>query len=169
METGPALHTLGNTDLLQLHKVAFLCSRSVPADLEPLVREWAERQCADGVCVISGFHSSVEQKVLRYLLAGSQPVILALACGITPRLEAQFQEPLAAGRLLTITRYAASVTHPCREKCRQRNRLMLELADEVMIGYAAAGGELERLCGQYRGRKPMRSIMEASTDQGGGG
>jgi len=161
MEPEPALHTLGNNNLLSLHKVAFLSSRSFPADLDPCVRQWADRQCANGVCVISGFHSSVEKKVLHYLLAGSQPIILALASGINRHLESQFEEPLAAGRLLVITRYAASVTHPCQEKCYQRNRLMLQLADEVVIGYAAPGGNLERLCAEIKGEKPVRSLTEA--------
>jgi len=161
MGSEPAFHTLGNGKLLRLHKVAFLCSRSFPTDLVPCVREWADRQCADGVCVISGFHSRVEKTVLRCLLAGSQPIIVALASGLNSHLESQFQEPLAAGRLLVITRYAASVSHACQEKCYQRNRLMLQLADEVVVAYAAPGGNLERLCAEYRGVKPMRSVTEA--------
>jgi len=32
-----------------------------------------------GRCVISGFHSPIEQDVLHYLLKGKQPVIMALA------------------------------------------------------------------------------------------
>ena len=55
---------------------------------------------------------------------------------------------LDANRLLIITRYADSVTHASEETCYQRNRLMLELADEVVICYASPGGNLERLCGE---------------------
>ena len=112
-----SFHTLGNTGLLSLHKVAFLCSRSCPADQLPKVRDWAIRQCDNGVCVISGFHSRIEKKALRYLLAGGQPIILVLACGFKKELDPELQAPLAAGRLLAITRYAPSVTHPCEEKC----------------------------------------------------
>ena len=159
-------HTLGNIALLQLHKVAFLCSRDCPADLVPLVRDWAMELRASGVCVISGFHSRLERSVLQHLLAGSQPVILALARGLKVPLEPELQAPLAAGRLLAVTRYASSVSHPCAEKCYQRNRLMLELADEVVVGYAAPGGNLERLCAEYGGGKPVRYLR--GTGQGSG-
>jgi predicted Rossmann fold nucleotide-binding protein DprA/Smf involved in DNA uptake len=153
-----AYHTLGNAGLMSLHKVAFLCSRSCPADLLPRVRDWAIEQCANGVCVISGFHSRPEKTVLHHLLQGSQPIILALASGIKKDIEPEFQIPLAAGRLLMITRYAPSVTHPCQEKCYQRNRLMMELANEVFVAYASQGGNLARLCSEYAGVKTVRGL-----------
>jgi predicted Rossmann fold nucleotide-binding protein DprA/Smf involved in DNA uptake len=96
--------------------------------------------------------------VLGCLLEGGQPVILVLACGMKRDLEPELREPLAAGRLLKLTRYAPSVTHPCVEKCYQRNRLMLELADEIVVAHASPGGSLERLCAEYRGLKPLRGI-----------
>ena len=166
--TDAALHSLGNLDLLSLPKVAFLCSRSCPPVLEPLVRDWAAEQCANGVCVISGFHSRIEKKVLHFLLQGSQPIILALASGISSQIEKELQDPIASGRLLAITRYAPSVTHPCEEKCYQRNRLMMELADEILIAYAAPGGNLERLCAEVRGGKPLRFLTETGTAKGSG-
>jgi predicted Rossmann fold nucleotide-binding protein DprA/Smf involved in DNA uptake len=162
MGNDAGFHTRGNTALLSLYKVAFLCSRSFPAELESYVREWTVRQCNDRVCVISGFHSRLEKRVLHFLLQGSQPIILALACGLKPEIEPELQEPHASGRLLTITRYAPSVTHPCKEKCYQRNRLMMELADEVVVAYAAPGGDLERLCAEYRGKKPVRSMIQGA-------
>lgn len=168
MGIDPAFHTRGNIDLLSLHKVAFLCSRNCPADLEPYVREWAVRQCQDGVCVISGFHSRLEKMVLHLLLGGSQPIVLALASGIKKEIEPELEQPLATGRLLVITRYAPSVTHPCEEKCLQRNRLMMDLADEIVVGYASPGGNLERLCAEYWGKRPVRSIMEAGKGKGSG-
>ena len=147
--------------MLSLRKVAFLCSRNSPAALDSQVRDWAVRQCHDGVCVISGFHSRLEKLVLHFLLQGSQPIILVLACGFKSEVEPELQGPLAAGRLLAITRYAPSVTHPCQEKCHQRNRLMLELADGAVVAYAAPGGNLERLCAEYRGRKPLRGLSDS--------
>jgi predicted Rossmann fold nucleotide-binding protein DprA/Smf involved in DNA uptake len=152
------LHTLGNLGLLDLHKVAFLCSRACPAALHSAIREWAIRQRENGVCVISGFHSPLERMVLQCLLPGSQPIILALACGIRPVIEPELGAALAAGRLLKVTRYAPSVSHPCAEKCFQRNRMMLELADEIVVAYASPGGELEKLCVGYGVVKPMRGL-----------
>jgi predicted Rossmann fold nucleotide-binding protein DprA/Smf involved in DNA uptake len=161
MDIDASLHILGNGDLLKLHKVAFLCSRSCPASLVPRIRSWAIEQRSNGICVISGFHSRVEKMVLLHLLEGSQPVILALASGIKKEIEPELQPALAAGRLLTITRYAPSVTHPCEEKCYQRNRMMLQLADEIVVAYASPGGKLERLCAEYRGNKPITGLVGA--------
>ena len=66
---------------------------------------------------------------------------------------AEIKAALDADRLLIITRYADSVTHSSEETCYQRNRLMMELADEIVIGYASPGGGLEMLCGECQRRK----------------
>jgi predicted Rossmann fold nucleotide-binding protein DprA/Smf involved in DNA uptake len=151
--TESSFHTLGNTDLLQQHKVAFLCSRKCPAAVVLKSFDWAIEQREKGVCVISGFHSRIEKDVLHYLLKGTQSVILALARGMMQKWPPEIKAALDTNRLLIITRYANSVTHASEETCYQRNRLMLDLADEIVIGYASPGGNLERLCRENLGKK----------------
>jgi hypothetical protein len=73
---------LGNTELLELHKIAFLCSRKIPASVVLKCYDWAIAQRKRGNCIISGFHSTIEKDVFHYLLQGTQPVILALARGM---------------------------------------------------------------------------------------
>ena len=146
--TLPSLYTLGNTNLLQQHKVAFLCSRKCPAAVVLKSFDWAIEQRDKGTCVISGFHSRIEKDVLHYLLKGTQPVILALARGMMKKQPPEIKEALDANRLLIITRYADSVIHASEETCYQRNSLMMELADVIVIGYASPGGNLERLCSE---------------------
>ena len=155
-----SFHTLGNGALLSLHKVAFLCSRNCPAGLLAKARDWAVEQRQSGVCVISGFHSRIEKEVLHQLLQGSQPVIVALDSGMKAFPPPELRAPLDDGRLLAITRYATSVSHPCEDKCYQRNRLMWQLADEVTVGYASPGGNLERLCSAYAGTGPLRYLLD---------
>ena len=146
MRDDASYHTLGNNGLLRLHKVAFLCSRHCPAASLEKANRWAIAQREKGVCVISGFHSRIEKAVLHHLLEGTQPLIVALAKGIGARLDPELRAPLEAGRLLIVSRYADSVTHACEDKCFQRNRLMLQLADETVVAYASPGGNLDRLC-----------------------
>jgi predicted Rossmann fold nucleotide-binding protein DprA/Smf involved in DNA uptake len=141
------LHTLGNMELMALHKVAFVCSRRFPTDVMERSYQWAIAQRESGNCVISGFHSPIEKGVLHHLLAGIQPVIVVMARGIN-RIAPELQEPLEAGRLLIVSRYAESVTHACEQSCFHRNRLMMELADEIVIAYASPGGTLARLCNE---------------------
>lgn len=153
MELSTALHTLGNLELLDLHKVAFLCSRNCPAAARDISRTWAASQRDSGSCVISGFHSSIEKEVLRILLAGTQPLVVALARGLMKRLDPEMERALQGGRLLVVTRYAGSVTHACEESCYHRNRLMVELAEETVVAFASPGGNLERLCREMPAEK----------------
>jgi predicted Rossmann fold nucleotide-binding protein DprA/Smf involved in DNA uptake len=62
----------GNTELLKLHKTAFLCSRKVSASALLKCYDWAIKQREKEVCVISGFHSQIEKDVLHYLLKGEK-------------------------------------------------------------------------------------------------
>lgn len=71
--------SLGNTELLKLYKTAFLCSREIPARVVLECYDWAIEQREKGNCVIIGFHSKIEKDVFHCLLAGTQPVMMALA------------------------------------------------------------------------------------------
>lgn len=142
------MRSLGNLALLDLYKVAFLCSRNCPQEATLKSYRWAVEQCEKGACVISGYHSPTERGVLSRLLEGSQPIIIVLARGLV-NLGAELDAPVAAGRLLILTRYADSVTHACESKCYQRNRMMMELADEIVVAHASAGGSLERLTAEF--------------------
>lgn len=153
MASETSFHTLGNTNLLGLHKVAFLCSRKCPAAVVLRSYDWAIEQREKGTCIISGFHSRIEKDVFHFLLKGTQPVILALARGMMKKWPPEIKSALNAGRLLIITRYADSVTHASEETCYHRNRLMLDLADEIVIAFASPGGNLEKLCAENHGKK----------------
>lgn len=136
---------LGNTDLLKLPKTAFLCSRLIPASAVLKCYDWAIEQREKGNCVISGFHSRLEKDVLHYLLKGNQPIIIALARGLKTRIEPELKKPLAQGRILIITPFEKSVKRVTEQTAEIRNRMMIELADNITPGYASEGGKLESL------------------------
>lgn len=138
-------NTFGNAEILKQHKVAFLCSRKCPANIVLKSYDWAIEQREKGVCVISGFHSKIEKDVFHFLLKGTQPIILALARGMRKRLEPELQAALDANRLLIIAPFNETVKRVTAETAFQRNRLMAELADEILIAYASKGGSLEKL------------------------
>jgi predicted Rossmann fold nucleotide-binding protein DprA/Smf involved in DNA uptake len=140
---------------LKQYKVAFLCSRKCPGTAILKSFDWAVDQREKGVCVISGFHSGIEKDVLHYLLKGTQPIILALARCIKKYLEPELKAALESGRLLIITPFAETVTRVTEVTATQRNRLMMDIADEIVIAHASPGGNLERLCGEYESRKKM--------------
>ena len=137
--------SLGNIALLKLPKIAFLCSRKIPASVVLKCYDWAIEQRESGACVISGFHSQIEKDVLHYLLKGKQPIIVALARGLKEKLEPEFVKPLEQGRLLIITPFDKSVKRVSSQNAQARNQLMTDLADQITIGYASSDGKLEDL------------------------
>lgn len=143
----------GNNKLLKLHKTAFLCSRQVSPSIILKCYDWAIEQRNAGKCVISGFHSQIEKDVFTYLLKGKQPLIIALARGIKQRIEDELKKPLENNRLLIITPFKNNIKRASEETCRIRNKMMMELADEIVIGYARPGGMLEKLVEEYKGKK----------------
>lgn len=138
-------HSLGNASILKVYKTAFLCSRKVPATTVLQCYDWAIAQRQAGNCIISGFHSKIEQDVFHYLAKGKQPVIIALHRGLKTRWEPQIAKMLDEGRLLIVTPFDHHIKRGTEETARLRNQLMLELADEVKVGYIKQGGELEKL------------------------
>lgn len=136
---------LGNKELLQVNKTAFLCSRKVPASVVLKCYDWAIEQREKGNCIISGFHSQLEKDVLHYLLKGKQPIIIALARGLKDKLEPEFKKPLEQGRLLIITPFDKKVKRVTEQTAATRNKMMIELADNITVGYTSVGGQLEKL------------------------
>ena len=148
--------SLGNTELLKLRKIAFLCSREIPASVVLKCYDWAIEQRDHGNCIISGFHSRIEKDVFHYLLAGTQPVIMALARRMKEKIDTDLKAAVDAGRLLMVTPFENSVKRVTAETAEKRNRFMIELADEIVIGYAGKGGMLERLVAEVKGKKIIR-------------
>jgi len=137
--------SLGNIYLLKLPKTAFLCSRKVPASAVLKCYDWAIAQRQAGNCVISGFHSQLEKDVFHYLLKGKQPIIITLARGLKEKLEPELQKPLDEGRLLIITPFEKTVKRITEQTAATRNKMMIDLADSITVGFASAGGQLEEL------------------------
>lgn len=134
---------LGNKDLLDLPKTAFLSSRQIPPEQVLKCYDWATARRDAETCVISGFHSALEKDVLRFLLKGRQPLIVVLARRIYSRIPEEWSAPLAEGRLLIVSTSPAARASVATT--RQRNRYILDHADRVVIGALTPGGSLEQL------------------------
>jgi len=148
--------SFGNTELLKLRKTAFLCSREIPASVVLKCYDWAIEQREKRNCVISGFHSKIEKDVFHYLLAGTQPVIIVLARGMKEKIEPVLKTAIDAGRLLMVTPFEDNVKRVSAETAEKRNRFMIELADEVVIGFASKGGMLESMVADVKDKIIVR-------------
>lgn len=143
------LRTLGNTTLLQQCKTAFFCSRDYPVSIEYLTYVWALEQRYEQNCVLSGFHSRLEQAVFRYLLQGpQQPIIYALGRGIQQNVRMEYGPEIQANRLLFVSPFEANVRQITEETAEIRNLLIADLADDLFIPYLKPGGNLDRLLQQ---------------------
>jgi predicted Rossmann fold nucleotide-binding protein DprA/Smf involved in DNA uptake len=149
--------SLGNIALLKLPKIAFLCSRKIPASVVLKCYDWAIEQRESGACVISGFHSQIEKDVLHYLLKGKQPIILVLARGLKEKIEPEFEKPMEEGRLLIITPFDKTVKRVTELTAETRNKLMTDLSDKITVGYSSTGGQLEKLLQNIE--KPITKIQ----------
>ena len=139
----------GNLELLNTAKTAFLCSRQVPADIILKCYDWAIEMRKTGQCVVGGFHSPLEKDVLHFLLKGKQPIIIVLARGMKKKIEPELVEGINEGRILIIAPFDDNVTRVNSSTANKRNEVMLELADEVTVGYARPESRLQDLLGLY--------------------
>ncbi|MCF8226476.1 MAG: hypothetical protein K9J30_11420 [Bacteroidales bacterium] len=141
---------IGNLEILKLQKTAFLCSREIPANIVLKCYDWAIAQREQGNCIIGGFHSKIEKDVLHYLLKGKQPIIIAMARGLKQRIEPEFKHEIEKGRLLIISPFEKEVKRITEKTAMLRNRLMIDLAENLAIGFISKGGTLEKLMKQTR-------------------
>ena len=144
--TPEELRTLGDLALLRQPKTALFCSSQYPEAIERPTYMWALEQRYARTCVLSGFHSKLEQAVFRYLLRGpDQPIIYALGRGIQPSLRFEYGIEIEAGRLLFITPFENTVRTITAETAEIRNLLLADLADEFFVPFMTPGGSIERL------------------------
>ena len=73
------IKVVGPSASLSLPLTAFLCSKETPGATILKAFDQAAAWRDTGQCVISGFHSPLEQQILDILLRGKQPIVMALA------------------------------------------------------------------------------------------
>ena len=146
---------VGETALLDEPLLGLIASRECPGHvlLETLDRvpEWVKA----GRVIVSGFHSPLEQQVLRSLLRRKGRAVKVLARGFGGqsadyRPTPEEREPLTSGRMLVISAFAPIATRTTRETALARNRLVLALATEIVVPYVAVGSPLTALLSTSR-------------------
>ncbi|WP_157817914.1 DNA-processing protein DprA [Candidatus Thiodictyon syntrophicum] len=144
------LHAVGNPALLAGPLLGLLASRDCPGrillDTLELVPPWVR----DGRVILSGFHSPLEQQVLRSVLRRNGCVVKILARGMQEyHPPEQERAPLTNGTLLVVTAYPDRVRRTTRETALARNRLVLALASELLTPYIAPESGLASLLTEW--------------------
>jgi predicted Rossmann fold nucleotide-binding protein DprA/Smf involved in DNA uptake len=137
---------VGSSACLSFPMTAFLCSKETPGGTILKAFDQAAAWRDAGRCVISGFHSPLEQQCLEVLLRGKQPVLMAVARSLgSLRLPAAQRKALGEGRLTIISPFPAKEKRATADLARRRNRFVAALADEVVFAFVSPGGSLSRL------------------------
>jgi len=138
--------TIGDEKLLDLPKVAFLSSMKFTAEQQAKVQAWTTEIAKQNKCIISGFKSKLEFEVFKTLANKSKcKLILVLARGIYEELPYPYQQLVNAGRLLIITPFAQEQTDSRRDFAYIRNHIVVEMADEIVVGAITPGGQIEKI------------------------
>ena len=143
------LNCIGNAALLGATPVGFFASRQCPGIAIRAVMGWAVTQARAGQAVVSGFHSPLEQSVLKVYLAAKAPAVLVLARPVQRvRLPAEWRAAVIDGHLVVLSALPddAVISPRLTEAgARARNEVVARLAVRIVIGHAAPEG---RLAGQ---------------------
>ena len=68
-----------------------------------------------------------------------------MARGIPGKLPVNLKKQVEAGRILIISPYEKNVTKVTIETASIRNKMMIKIADEIIIGYADPNGKLNQI------------------------
>ena len=122
---------LGNTELLNVPKTAFLASSTIPPEMVLKCYDWATQMAKEGRCIISGFSSHLEREVLHFLAKGKQPIILVIARQMYKQIPVELQLLLDANRLLIIS--VSNATRQSKVTAHTRNKYICEIADQILF------------------------------------
>lgn len=146
--TPPLPHTqhIGNSDLLKSPLTGILCSTACPGGVilkaHDLALVWAKQNRG----VVGGFHSPIEAEMLTVLLRGQGPLVVVAARGLgNMRLPPEWKPALDGQRLLVVSPFKDAIKRADQRLAEQRNRLVGELANQMLVLHAAPESKTEKL------------------------
>jgi predicted Rossmann fold nucleotide-binding protein DprA/Smf involved in DNA uptake len=147
---GLSLTGVGHQALLAMPMTAFLSSRQCPGTVIRTAMDWAFNQAQKKNVVVSGFHSPLEQSVLKVLIAACSPAVVVLARPVGgAKLPPEWADGVAHGTMAVVSA-VVTTTRLTDEVATARNRLAAQLANSIVVAHASVGGALEGLCTQWQ-------------------
>lgn len=137
---------LGNKELMNLPKTAFLASSTIPPDMVLKCYDWATAK-HEG-CVVSGFSSKLEQDVLHFLIKAKCPVILVLARQMYKVIPDELKDALEQERLLIIS--TSTAVRQSKVTAHARNKYICKMADRIFFVGVNEKSSLYPLTGEYK-------------------
>lgn len=141
---------LGNKELLNIPKMAFLASSTIHTDMVLKCYDWASQLAHSDQCVISGFSSHLEKDILHFLMKGTCPIILVLARQMYKEVPKELQPLLENGRLLIIS--TSNASRQSRVTAQGRNKYICDMADHILFVGVDAESSLNPLKEKYQNK-----------------
>ncbi len=142
----------GGSHLMTRHKTAFLCSSVVPPEFHSRILKWADERTVED-CIVTGRVTSLEKQVVDHLVEKGVPLILmALDIEEVKALIQEYRPLVMDGRMLVLALFGPGATLSKAQQNYMRNMAVLELADDVVVGYCNPEGVLQRQlsgCSRY--------------------
>ena len=112
--------------------------------------DWALQQARSKAVVIGGFHSPLEQSVLKVLIQARSPVVAVLARPVSDaKLPPEWVEPVNQGLMAVVSANLTTI-RLTSEVAMARNNLVAQLATTIVAAYASPSGGLAGLMVQWQ-------------------
>lgn len=135
---------VGRQSLLDVPMMAFFASRQCPGTAIRAATDWALEQAQTRQVVISGFHSPLEQSVLKILLQARSPVVAVLARPlISAQLPPSWRDAITNSCMAIVTT-ETKLMRLTSQRALERNDVAARLARATVIAYASADGALSK-------------------------
>jgi len=152
---------VGERDLLAVPLTAFFASRRCPGTAISAGMDWAFAQAKSGGVTVGGFHSPLEQSVLKILLQAKSPVILVIARSLEgARLDRTWQAAMADGRMAVLSSHTAK-GRLSETLAVERNDVAALLAERIVIAHAESGGTLDASTKRWQQSGADIAILDA--------
>jgi predicted Rossmann fold nucleotide-binding protein DprA/Smf involved in DNA uptake len=146
LDAGGTAFFYGNERLLANHKIGVLASRKCPAATILEAHNRFKELAAENRTIVSGFHSPLEQECLRLLLRDGGNIVFCVARGLEKmRIKKEWRNAIEEDRMLIVSQCKPSIDHITKEQTKQRNRLVVQISDELYTPYVQPGGSLAEL------------------------
>ena len=151
------VNAMGNIDLLQEVKIAFLSSSITDEWVDWAAIEWV-RSLKKNACVMSGFQSRTERAVLDELLKTDRKAVMVLARKPFKRCPAKYKAAVESGNMLIIASLDNCEGVTTKENALRRNEFLLRRAKTITIGCVKPNGMLDALVKAQA--KPVCVLMQ---------
>jgi predicted Rossmann fold nucleotide-binding protein DprA/Smf involved in DNA uptake len=128
--------------LLDLELTAFFASRQCSGTAIRVAMDWALHQARAKRAVVSGFHSPLEQSVLKVLIAANSPAVVVLARSVQgAKLPPEWSALLEKGNLAVVSGLVTT-SRLTQQLATERNALVVQLAERIVVAHVSPAGSL---------------------------